>query len=195
MMKRCIAVLVLASAASCAHMHKQDAASLVGLTPPVDVFMVGGCPDGGSTKGTLVDAEGKEYHFFVDRGLQTKTYGRWYVGADINTGNAVMIPKGDGREEAIRQLCVAWVDREYTRAEQTRLLELETLRRKPYGGDPEYHKWRKQLKETVRHLPPREKAAARLKPHAAIYVLSHYKKNKEPTTASTPTNQPALRTD
>jgi hypothetical protein len=125
---------------------ERDPASVLELVSPVSVVYVGGCPDGGSTKGMLADARGTNYCFFIDRRLQTKTYGRWYVGGDIDTGKAELLPEDDRRIGAIKSILVAWVNRVVPADEQERLGKLD---RPPAPGKDlsseakllEYAKW------------------------------------------------------
>lgn len=118
-------LLFLLAAASSATAAYREPAAVLGLTNPVSIASLGGCPDGGSTKGTLVDASGKEYHFFIDRRLKTKTYERWYVGADMNTGKAELLAEADGRIGAIHGIVVAWLHRVTTPEERSRLAKLD----------------------------------------------------------------------
>ena len=94
-------------------------ATVLGLTDPVSVAYVDGCPDGGFTKGKLLDVNGKEYHFFIDRRLQTETYGRWYVCADMNTSEADILTDTDGRIGATYAILLAWFNRATTAEERS----------------------------------------------------------------------------
>jgi len=125
MMKTKLILLMMVSAASCTYAAYREPAAVLGLTNPVSVASIGGYPDGGSTKGKLVDENGKEFHFFIDRRLKTKTYGRWYVGADINTGKAELLAEADGRIGAIHGIVVAWLHRVTTPEERSRLVKLD----------------------------------------------------------------------
>ncbi|MBT3296915.1 MAG: hypothetical protein HN919_01440 [Verrucomicrobia bacterium] len=124
MMKTITLLVALLAAASCATAAHREPAAVLGLTNPVSVASLGGCPDGGSTKGTLVDANKKEYHFFIDRRLKTKTHGRWYVGAEINSGKAELLAESDGRIGAIHAVVVSWLHRVTTPEKRSRLAKL-----------------------------------------------------------------------
>ena len=116
--------------------------AMLGLTAPVSVVSCGMCLDGGSIKGTLVDASGKYYGFFIDHAMRSglkageqcsahpdtgsvhpvrPPTGRWYVGADFNTGKAEMLEPSDRRIKAVRMVLVKWLDRVASPEEQARL--------------------------------------------------------------------------
>ena len=118
-----VPILALAAAPSRAG---ERTAKLLGLREPVDVVDCGMCLDGGSTKGMLRDANGAEYHFFIDRRFTTKDRNRWYVGADFNTGRAEPIGHGDWRKNAIRQILSDWLDRVASSADQEHLRTLDS---------------------------------------------------------------------
>lgn len=117
--------IALLASVSCAVAAYREPAAVLDLTDPVSVAFVGGCPDGGSTQGKLVDAGGREYHFFIDRRLQTKTYGRWYVGEDVHTGKADLLAGDDARIAAIQAVLLAWLNRVTTMDDRKRLAKLD----------------------------------------------------------------------
>ena len=119
-----IVILWLCTTTAMASTNEQAAASLLGLVEPVAVGNAGKCPDGGSTKGYLVDANGKEYHFFIDFGLGSKNPGRWYVGEDFSTGKATMLADEDPRRQAILTLLIAWINNTLSEKEQAALRAL-----------------------------------------------------------------------
>lgn len=121
-------------------------ADMLGLTAPVTVLSCGSCLDGGSVKGTLVDANGLYYAFFVDHaarmvslvedpestnadtgavGKARTPEGGWYVGADYNTGKAELLAPTDRRIVAIRMLLWDWLDRVASPDEQAHLRTID----------------------------------------------------------------------
>lgn len=156
MNEKTILVALLASI-SCAVAAYSEPAEVLDLTDPISVAFVGGCLDGGSTKGKLIDAGGREYHFFIDRGLQTKTYGRWYVGEDINTGKAELLAEDDARIGAIQAALLAWLNSVTTVDDRNRLAKLD-------------------------YEPPLDKALSmdeKLQEYAKWFIVRHFMKTKD----------------
>ena len=104
----------------------------IGLVSPVSVLSFAKCADGGSLKGVLQDANGTQYHVFIQcqfRSLVTEIERaqpvpprKWYVGADWNSGEAELLPIGDKRIAKITAVLLEWVDREMTPDEQEHLM-------------------------------------------------------------------------
>lgn len=135
----------------------QEPAAVLDLTDPVSVAFVGGCPDGGSTQGKLIDSGGREYPFFIDRRLQTQTYGRWYVGEDVHTGKADLLAEDDARIGAIQAVLLAWLNRVTTMDERKRLAKLD-------------------------HAPPGDETWStdeKLQAHARWFIARHFMKTTD----------------
>ena len=142
-----VLLLILSAAPS---YSEGGAAQLVGLKEPVDVLACGMCADGGSTKGTLCDATGVEYHFFIDYGLVSTTRGRWYVGADYNTKNAELLDPEDPRIPAIQAILRDWLDRVASPEDQERLRALDWP--VPAPSEPREQRLQNEAKWFVAHM-------------------------------------------
>ena len=68
--------------AGCIHTSPNDfVQGSIRITPPVQKTWFRTLEDGGTTGGTLADARGRTYDFYIDHRLGTKTPGAFYLKA------------------------------------------------------------------------------------------------------------------
>lgn len=84
----------------------------LGLQLPLEQVEAGVCADGGSIKGFFVDSQNRTYHFFFTHERYQEGPLRWYVQYDYNSGKALLLPRGDAREDAVVGHLRNWYEKE-----------------------------------------------------------------------------------
>ncbi|MBN1264199.1 MAG: hypothetical protein JXA25_01810 [Anaerolineales bacterium] len=92
------------------------------LSEPVELVFIDIYRDGGTIAIGLQDTEKRALSFSVDGCIGSFTPNRVYLNGTFPDGRtAVLIPKGDSREQRIVQLLEGWLDKTFTKEEQADL--------------------------------------------------------------------------